>query len=147
MKVEVEHLGDVQFSMGTRGHVIYSDQPEENGGYDEAMTPPEIFLGALGACAAYYAVDYLKRRGLEYEGTKVEAHAEKVKNPARLGVVTLHVRPPAEVMGADREGLEKAVAKCILHNTLTHPPEILTEIESQPKDGGKRFVEPEKVAA
>jgi len=52
MKVDVQHMGDVQFSVATRGHVIYSDQPEDNGGYDEGMTPPEMFLGALGACAA-----------------------------------------------------------------------------------------------
>lgn len=149
MKVEVEHLGDVQFSIGTRGHVIYTDQPEENGGYDEAMTPPELFLGGLGACAAYYAVDYLKRKGLQHEGTKVEAYAEKLKNPSRLGLVTLHVLPPAELRAEDRAGIEKAVTKCILHNTLTHPPEIRTEIEGPVlrKDGKEMSVKTGKVAA
>lgn len=128
MQIEVEHMGEVQFSIATRGHVLYSDQPESNGGYDEAMTPPEIFLGALGACAAYYAVDFLKRSRLPFEGTRVTAHAEKVKNPMRLGEIALHVTPPEPLSAEQRAGLEGAVGKCILHNTLTHPPHIHTEI-------------------
>lgn len=126
MKIEIQHMGDVQFSIATRGHVLYSDQPEDNHGYDEAMTPPEIFLGALGACAAYYAVDYLKRHKLPLEGTHVTAHADKVKNPARLGEITMHVTTPQPLTEAHRKGVEAAVAKCILHNTLTHAPMLRT---------------------
>jgi putative redox protein len=129
MKIEIQHLGDVQFSIATRGHVIYTDQPEDNKGYDEAMTPPEIFLGALGACAAYYAVDYLKRHKLPFESTHVTAHAGKLKNPARLGEITMHVSTPAQLSDEHRRGVEAAVTKCILHNTLTHPPEIRTTVE------------------
>ncbi|HEY0162528.1 MAG TPA: OsmC family protein [Edaphobacter sp.] len=128
MKIEIQHLGDVQFSVSTRGHIIYSDQPEDNGGYDEGMTPPEMFLGALGACAAFYAVAYLKRKGLPYEGTRVEAHADKLKNPARLGEMVLRVLTPSELNEEDQRGVDESVAKCILHNTLTHPPVIKTEI-------------------
>jgi organic hydroperoxide reductase OsmC/OhrA len=28
-----------------------SDQPVENGGHDEGMTPPELLLASLGSCA------------------------------------------------------------------------------------------------
>jgi putative redox protein len=128
MNVDVKHMGDVQFSVTTRGHVIYSDQPEDNGGYDEGMTPPEMFLGALGACAAYYAVAYLKRHNLPYEGTLVEAHAEKLKNPARLGEFVLRVTTPTTLSEEHRKGVDASVDKCILHNTLTHPPTLRTEI-------------------
>lgn len=128
MNVNVRHLGEVQFSVGTRGHEVYSDQPEDNGGYDEGMTPPEMFLGALGACAAYYAVAYLKRHNLPYEGTTVDAHAEKLKNPARLGDFVLRVTTPTALSEEHRKGVDASVGKCILHNTLTHPPSLRTEI-------------------
>ncbi|MFC6646403.1 OsmC family protein [Granulicella cerasi] len=128
MKLEIQHMGDVQFSISTRGHTIYSDQPEDNRGYDEAMTPPEIFLGGLGACAAYYAVDYLKRNKLPFEGVRVSVEAEKLKNPARLGEILTRVFTPTELSREHREGVEAAVGKCILHNTLTHPPTLRTEI-------------------
>ena len=55
MEIKVEHLGSLQFQMKTRGHCIVSDQPVEQGGYDEGMTPPELFLASIGSCAGYYA--------------------------------------------------------------------------------------------
>lgn len=51
MEVTVEHINAVQFEIRARGHVIASDQPVENGGYDEGMTPPELLLASLGSCA------------------------------------------------------------------------------------------------
>ena len=49
MEVIVEHLGDVQFQIKARQHTIVSDQPLQNGGFDEGMTPPEMLLAALGS--------------------------------------------------------------------------------------------------
>src|SRR5690349_15816479 len=84
MQVSVEYLGAAQFEVRARHHRLVSDQPVENGGDDEGMTPPELLLASLGSCAAYYAVDYLKRNWLVPEGTKVNVTAEKVKGPFRL---------------------------------------------------------------
>ena len=62
-----------------------SDQPAENKGFDEGMTPPELLLASLGSCAAYYAVDYLVRNKIAREGVKTRVTAEKVKGPFRRG--------------------------------------------------------------
>lgn len=128
MKVTVNHIGDVQFSMQTRTHTIYTDQPTDNGGWDEAMTPPEIFLSAIGSCAAFYAVAYLKRKGLPYEGTRVEISAEKLTAPARLGEMKIVVHPPEELTEEHKAGVDDSVHRCILHNTLMHPPEVKVEV-------------------
>ncbi|HYV61362.1 MAG TPA: OsmC family peroxiredoxin, partial [Bryobacteraceae bacterium] len=66
MKTEVlvDHLGEVQFEVKARNHTIICDQPLENGGFDEGMTPPEFLLASLGTCAGYYAVRYMKARNL-----------------------------------------------------------------------------------
>lgn len=129
MDVTVEHLGAVQFEIrtarpGARQHTIVSDQPEENGGFDEGMTPPELFLASLGSCAAYYAADYLRRHGLATEGTRVRVHAEKVKNPARVDNIRIEVDLPLECEDKDREGVDRAVHGCLIHNTLLHPPQV-----------------------
>ena len=39
MEVTVEHLGAMQFAIKAGQHSIVSDQPTENGGFDEGMTP------------------------------------------------------------------------------------------------------------
>ncbi len=82
MEVLIQHLGAVQFEIQARQHTVISDQPAENNGYDEGMTPPELLLASLGSCAAYYVVDYLKRNKLPQEGTSVRVTAEKVKVPS-----------------------------------------------------------------
>ena len=128
MEVLIEHLGDVQFEIRARSHTIASDQPLENGGYDEGMTPPELFLGALGACAAYYAAEYLRKQKLATEGTRVRISAEKAKNPARLANFRIEVELPREVGEEHRAGVEEAIQHCLIKNTLLNPPQISIEI-------------------
>ena len=84
MEVSVEHLGGVQFEIKARQHTIVCDQPPENSGYDEGMTPPELLLASLGSCAGFYAAMYLRKHKLSTEGTRVHVTAGKAKAPARL---------------------------------------------------------------
>jgi putative redox protein len=133
MEVKINHLGDVQFEIVARGHKIYCDQPIEAGGYDEGMTPPEFFLASLGACAGYYAAEYLKTRKLPMDGLNVRVTAEKVKGPARLDDLKIFVDYPHKVDPRHYAGLDKAVHACLIHNTLTHPPKITTVIEGAPE--------------
>jgi uncharacterized OsmC-like protein len=129
LEVTVEHLGAVQFEMKARGHVVVSDQPAENGGFDEGMTPPELMLASLGSCAGFYAADYLKRHKLAVEGTRVRVTAEKAKNPARLDNFKIEVEVPAGLSAEHLKGVEEAVHRCLIHNTLTHPPAIELEVK------------------
>jgi uncharacterized OsmC-like protein len=130
MEIKVEHLGAVQFAIQAREHRIVSDQPTENGGFDEGMTPPELFLSSLGSCAGFYAAQYLKKKGLATEGTIVRVFAEKAKNPARLDDFRIEVDVPAAISEGDRKGVEEAVRHCLIHNTLLHPPTIALEVRT-----------------
>jgi len=130
MEVLIEHLGAVQFEIKARQHVIASDQPPENGGFDEGMTPPELFLAALGSCAAFYAAAYLRKHKLADQGTKVRVTADKRKDPARLDDFHIYVDVPPSLDTKHIEGLERAVHQCLIHNTLLHPPTISIEIHS-----------------
>ena len=130
MEVFVEHLGAVQFEIKARQHVIACDQPAENGGYDEGMTPPELLLASLGSCAGFYAAMYLRKHKLAEEGTRVRVSAEKLKDPARMDNFRIELDVPADLSQKHREGLEQAVHHCLIHNTLLHPPAIAIDIKS-----------------
>ena len=130
MEVTVEHLGALQFEIKARQHTIASDQPPENGGFDEAMTPPEIFLAALGSCAAFYAAMYLRKHKLAERGTRVRVTADKRKDPARLDDFRIMIDVPSNLDPKHTEGVEQAVHHCLIHNTLLHPPSIAIEIHS-----------------
>ncbi|HZT00186.1 MAG TPA: OsmC family protein [Terriglobales bacterium] len=128
MEVRVEHLGALQFEIKVREHTIVSDQPRENGGFDEGMTPPELLLASLGSCAAYYAADYLRRNNLATEGTRVQVVAQKAKNPARVDDFRIELEVPVELSEEHQRGVEDAVHRCLIHNTLLHPPRIETVV-------------------
>lgn len=128
MEVTVEHLGAVQFAIKAGKHTIVSDQPAENGGFDEGMTPPELMLASLGSCAGFYAAQYLKKKGLATEGTVVRVFAEKAKNPARLDNFKIEVDVPVSLDEEHRKGVEEAVHHCLIHNTLQHPPTITLDV-------------------
>ena len=138
MEVNVLHLGDVQFEIRARNHTVISDQPVEAGGFDEGITPPEFMLASLGSCAAYYAVDFLKRQKLLKEGTRVTVSAEKLKGVtpgvpyrgARLDNFVIEVFAPIELTDEQRHGLEDAVHRCLVHNTLMSPPKVSLSIKN-----------------
>ena len=130
MKVTVEHLGGVQFEITARQHKIACDQPPENGGFDEGMTPPELMLASLGACAGYYAAEYLKKHQLAVEGTLVRVSAGKAKNPPRLDDFQIEVEVPLLLSEEHRLGIEQAVRHCLIHNTLLHAPQISLAIKA-----------------
>jgi len=128
MEVQVEHLGDVQFEIRARSHTIDCDQPVENGGYDEGMTPPELLLASLGSCAAYYAAQYLRKERLATEGTRVRVTAEKAMNPPRLARFVIEIEAPVDLNAEQTAGINAAVEHCLIHNTLLNAPEIATQI-------------------
>jgi putative redox protein len=129
MQVTVEHLGGVQFEIKARQHRIACDQPAENGGFDEGMTPPELLLASLGSCAGFYAAQYLKKHHLATEGTIVRVSAQKVTDPPRLNDFLIKIEIPSAFAEQHREGIEQAVRHCLIHNTLLNPPLISLEIQ------------------
>ena len=128
MELIVNYLGDVQFEAEARGHKIVCDQPLDNGGADEGMTPPEFLLASLGTCAAFYAAQYLKVRGLENEGMKVKVTCDKVLGPARLDNFVITIETPGELSEKDVEGVRRAAEKCLVKNTMLMPPSMKVNV-------------------
>ncbi len=128
LEVTTKHIGAVQFEISARNHRIYSDQPIENGGFDEGMTPPELMLASLGACAAYYAVDYLKRSQVPGEGVRVRTTAAKVPGPPRLEDICIELECLGIVEARHQKGVVDSVRKCLIHNTLLHVPKIRVDL-------------------
>lgn len=132
METTIEYLGGVKFEASARGHKLICDQPLDNGGADEGMTPPEFLLASLGTCAGFYAAQYLRTRSLPTDGLRVRVVAEKATGPARLGAFRIEVDAPgAAVEERHREGVLRAVKSCLVHNTLVHAPAIELTVNAE----------------
>lgn len=128
MEVKVTQIDRFKFSIQARSHSVVCDQPLESGGEDAGMTPPEFLLASLGACAEFYAVQYLRTRKLEDRGVGVSVTAEKLMQPARLGDFRIHVVCPTELTAEQTEGLRRSVHHCLIHNTLLSAPKMEIEL-------------------
>lgn len=128
MQVRVKQLEGVRFAVEARGHSIVCDQPADNGGTDQGMTPPEFMLASLGSCAAFYAAEYLRTRGLADSGVEVSVTAEKLKGPARLGNFQIDVTSPLALTAEQEEAMMRSVHACLIHNTLMTPPQIAIKL-------------------
>jgi putative redox protein len=132
MEVKVKQLEKFKFEVKARSHSLICDQPVENGGDDRGMTPPELMLASLGACAEFYAVQYLRTRKLHDGGVEVKVTAEKLTHPARLGNFKIHVDSPVALSSEQIEGLRRSVHHCLIHNTLLSAPSVEIELECEP---------------
>ena len=124
MEVHIAQVEGVRFSIQARTHTITCDQPVENGGTNAGMTPPEFLLASLGACAAFYAAEYLRTRNLSDRGVSVSVSAEKLKGPVRIGNFSIRVESPVWLTPEQRNGLIRSVEHCLVKNTLLNPPQI-----------------------
>src|SRR3954453_23025119 len=115
MEVKVRQIEKFRFNIEARSHSISCDQPAENGGEDAGMTPPELMLASLGACAEFYAVQYLRTRKLDDSEVEVTVTAEKLMQPARLGKFRIHVNCPSALSAEQTEGLRRSVHHCLIH--------------------------------
>ena len=129
MQVKVEQLDNVKFAVHARHHSMICDQPVDNGGTDEGITPPEFLLASLGSCAVFYAVQYLKARKLATGGVEAVVDAEKLKSPARLGNFKIDVHCPVPLNDEQQLGLIRSVHSCLIHNTMMSVPEISIELK------------------
>ena len=130
MTCKVTYETDTRCVAETRGHQIIIDQPLDNHGTDEGMTPPELLLASLGTCAMYYAADYLRRNQQPAQGMEVFVDAEKATAPARLGRFTIRVVIPAVTDPAHLEGARRTAEKCLVKNTLLLTPTIELTVET-----------------
>ncbi len=129
MEVSAQYLENLKFEVAARGHRVICDQPVDNGGTDQGMTPPELLLAALATCAAYYAAEYLKARKLPTQDLKVRVSAEKATQPARLASFHIEVTVPA-LDDHHQAGMLRAVKSCLIHNTLLGAPSIEVAVKA-----------------
>lgn len=132
MEVHTQQIEGIKFSVQPRGHRIICDQPMESGGTDAGMTPPELLLASLGACASYYAVEYLRTRKLANGGVSVSVTAEKLKGPARIGSFHVRLDSPVHLTPEQRQGLMHSIEHCLVKNTLLNPAQIEVSIDVSP---------------
>jgi uncharacterized OsmC-like protein len=58
MEMKIAYRSGKKFVATCRGKQLIIDQPLENGGTDEGITPPEAFIASVGSCMGVYVLNY-----------------------------------------------------------------------------------------
>lgn len=116
--------GGVRFNADVRGHRMVIDQPKDEGGSDEGMTPLECLGVSLGSCAAFFAARFAQRHAVSLADLRVEVAWDYAEQPHRIGRFDVRVSCRGDVDAAMAERLRRVVEGCTVHHTLTHGPDI-----------------------
>lgn len=68
--------GGLKTQATARSFTVMMDEPLGAGGTDEAMTPVELLLSALGGCQTIFAYTFAKKHDIELEGFYVELEGD-----------------------------------------------------------------------
>ena len=131
MKTRIEFIGKHNFKIKSGEHEIVTDLPEKMGGNDTGPTPVELFIGALGSCAGFFAVGYLQTAGLNPEGLSVDLDWDFDEKKTRVGRISATITVPNATLGAREKALVAAAEKCIIHSTIQNPPEIKFSVKER----------------
>jgi putative redox protein len=117
MRAIARRTGTYTHDIDVREHRIQADEPQENGGHDEAPNPQELLAASLASCTAITMEMYAKRKGWDIGEIEVEAEYA----PAERGAPTrfkLVLRLPKDLTPEQVERLQVIAAKCPIHRTL-----------------------------
>ena len=143
MPVDIQLRNGLKTTVKVRHHEWHVDEPIEDGGSDEAPSPGEMMLGALGSCMAITCQMYANRKGWDLQGVDVQVDYERFKGkdyPLHEGddlfvhevrkALTFH----GELDEKQRARLYEIATKCPIHRLLSTPTYFVELIPTEAPD-------------
>lgn len=124
MSLTITFKGGTKFTIGSGRHRVVTDQPIEDGGTDEGMSPVELFIGSLAGCVGYFVARYCARHAISAEGFTIETDWSIAEQPHRVGSVEMRLHLPTTLTPAQEERLLKVAHGCTVHQSLAVPPNV-----------------------
>lgn len=126
--------GGVRFEAEARGHRLVIDQPRDEGGTDEGITPVECLAVSLASCVAYFAARFAQRHAVTLEALRVSVTWDYAERPHRVGRFDVRLSYRGALDAAMRERLLAVAQGCTVHQTLTHAPDVTVTLNEAPPD-------------
>ena len=114
------NIGSTVFCGRIRGHSVFTDAPEDVGGYDLAPMPPEVILPALANCMGTVIALACEARGVPYQGMRRQVEAEVIEGENRLDNFRLEIQMPEDLAESGRRVIQAAEDLCKVAGTLRH---------------------------
>jgi ribosomal protein S12 methylthiotransferase accessory factor len=113
--------GGRRVDVAVGGHVVHTDQPKGNGGEDSAVSPFELFLASLGACAGIFVQGFCAKRGLPTDEIRIIERPTYDAEGTLTGV-DLDVRLPETFPEKYRDALLRVIDQCSVKKAIAAQP-------------------------
>lgn len=113
-----------------RNHFVVIDEPVELGGDDNAPTPVEYLLTAIGSCVAITLRMYAQRKKWDLGKVSVNVHLkENLKAEGIEKVIVEEISFENEISSSQREKLLEIAGKCPVANMVKNGTKIESKIK------------------
>ncbi|MFV5693684.1 OsmC family protein [Flavobacterium sp. LT1R49] len=106
---------------------IISDEPESAGGKDLGFAPKELLASSLAACTCITLRMYANRKAWDLTDVKVEVTFEKDATENKSKIMR-NIQLFGNLDEAQKARLLNIADRCPMHQILTNPIEITTEL-------------------
>ncbi len=124
MRLTVQHVDGLRFLATVGEHAVVVDAAPEDGGAGTALSAPQLFAAAVGACMLEFVANSCRLRGIPFEWLSLEIECEELERPRRIGAIEamIHIEPepPEDV----KRRLIGVARHATLVNTLVRPPDV-----------------------
>ncbi|MDX1583420.1 MAG: OsmC family protein [Thermoanaerobaculia bacterium] len=120
----VSFPGGVAVDAEWKGHTIRTDQPEGQGGADDAPSPFDLFLASIATCVGFYVVQFCRARDLDTEGLRIEMKPSRDRDRKLITKLDLEITLPDSFPERYRTAVQRAADQCTVKRHLADPPEI-----------------------
>ena len=128
MKVTVQHMNGLRSLVTVGAHTVVVDPAPEDGGTGTALSAPQLFAAAVGACILEFVANSCRLHGNSFEHLSLQMEVEEQQGPRRLGnmraTILVEPDPPEDV----KQRLPGVARHATLVNTLVRPPEVTIQL-------------------
>lgn len=129
MATVTARIGKAHFAteIHANNHKLLADEPLEHGGQETGFSPSELLAASLAACTSITLRMYADRKSWPLESVEVEIDFERdaATNTASM---LRKIKLLGNLDDAQKQRLLQIADKCPIHQTLTHPITIQSEL-------------------
>ena len=124
MKLTVQHVDGLRFLANAEGRAVVVDAAPEDGGGGTALSAPQMFAAAMGACVLEFVANSCRLRDIPFEQLSLEMTCEELERPRRVGAVEAVIYIEPELPADIKRRLVGVAEHATLVNTIRRPPEV-----------------------
>jgi uncharacterized OsmC-like protein len=124
MRLTVQHVDGMRFLATEGAHSVVTDAAPQDGGAGAAMSAPQMFVAALGACILEFVLNSCRLHDTPIVRLSVDMAWEEASQPRRLdglqATIRLDPEPPEDV----KRRLTSVARHATLVSTLVDAPRV-----------------------